>query len=127
MGLDFVLAHPDRQYLTTEQEKVDYFTGALRLEPLLLPAKRYVGRGPASERYCDRYFVEKFPIFLSPSPQAAMPPVVALTYIDEGQAGLSGFSTFLHHYASLLANLRHFQLIYVAATDVLFEAAATRL
>lgn len=123
MGLDFVLAQPDRQYLATEQEKVDYFTGALRLEALLLPAKRYAVRGEANEPCSERYFVEKFPIFLSPSPQAAMPPTVAFTYVDEGQAGLSGFSTFLHHYASLLANLRHFQMIYVAATDVHFEAA----
>jgi hypothetical protein len=124
MGLDFVLAHSDRQYLATEQEKVDYFTGTLKLEALLLPVKRYTGRGPAGERYCDRYFVEKFPISLSPSSGVAKPPVVAFTYIDEGQAGLSGFSTFLQHYASLLGHLPQFQLIFVAANCVHFEAAA---
>jgi hypothetical protein len=127
MGLDFVLALPDRRYLATEQEKVDYFTGDLRLDPLLLPAKRYAnsgGVGACDGESCQRYFVEKFPMFLSPSPQAATPPVVGFVYVDEGQAGLSGFWTFLQNYASLWANVRQFQVIYVAANDIHFEAAA---
>jgi hypothetical protein len=43
MGFDYVLAHRDYRYLVTETEKLEYFLGALRLDPLYLPARAYVG------------------------------------------------------------------------------------
>jgi hypothetical protein len=102
MCLDFVLAHPTCEYLATELEKLSYFTAALQLEKSLLPVKRYTSHGQITERY----FVEKFPIFLSPSSHPAAPPVVSFCFVDEGSAGLSGFWTFLNRYHWLLANLR---------------------
>ena len=120
MDLDFVLAHPDVEYLATEQEKTDYFTRRLQLDPLLLPTKRYASQGQTTERY----FVEKFPIFLRPAAQSALSPVVSFCFVDEGAAGISGFETFLKKYRMLLAGLREFQLIYVAEADRHFEAAA---
>src|SRR6266508_1093437 len=41
MGLDFVLAHRDHVYLATEREKVEYFTGTLKIDLTKLPAKLY--------------------------------------------------------------------------------------
>lgn len=120
MGLDFVLRSPDHFYLATEQEKVDYFSGALELEKSLFPVKRYANNG----RTIERYFIEKYPIFLSPSAQPAMPPVVSFCFIDEGSAGISGFSTFLNQYGGLLNRLRESRVIYVAATSTHFQAAA---
>src|SRR6185503_63503 len=80
MGFDFVLASRQHEYLATEQEKVDYFTETLQMDRLLLPAKRYASKGQVTERY----FVEKFPIFLSPSLKASRPPVVSFCFVDEG-------------------------------------------
>jgi hypothetical protein len=119
MGLDFVLRHRHNEYLATEQEKVEYFTAQLGLERALLPANRYTGRG----RVAERFFVEKFPISLSQSSEPLAPPVVSFCFVDEGEATLSGFYTFLHRYSLLLTHLREFRVIYVAANDAHFQAA----
>jgi hypothetical protein len=120
MGLDFVLAHPEHEYLATEQDKFEYFVGTLQLEKSALPTKRYAASGQVTERY----FVEKYPIFLSQSHQPASPPVVSFCFVDEGAAGIDGFRTFLQQYARLLRHLREFHVVYVAASDRLFQAAA---
>jgi hypothetical protein len=125
MGLDFVLGQPDRQYLATEQEKLDYFIGDLQLDRTVLPVKRYSASNQSRDHFTDRYFVEKFPVFLSPSPRTAASPVVSFCYVDEGQAGVSGFCTFLQQYAPLFVRLRQFEVIYVAASDFHFGAAAS--
>ena len=121
MGLDFVLAHPDKAYLATEQEKRFFFQNVFSIEPADLPAKKYAGRGPLT----TRYFVEKYPIFHSPSPESACPPVVSFGFVDPGLSGLNGFETFLNHYSALLAHLRDFIVIYVAANEVLLAKART--
>jgi len=120
MGLDFVLAHREHQYLATEQEKLDHFVGTLGLDKSLLPTKRYASQGQITERY----FVEKFPLFITPSSHAACSPVVSFCFVDEGLADLSGFSTFLERYGPVCATLREFQLIYVATHDGHFKGAA---
>jgi hypothetical protein len=119
MCLDFVLAHRTHEYLATEQDKLAYFTHTLQLEASLLPAKRYASHGQITERY----FIEKFPLFLSPSSHAATPPVVSFCFVDEGACGLSGFWTFLNRYRGLLTHLRESQVIYVAGPGGHFEAA----
>ena len=121
MGLDFVLAHPDKEYLTTEQEKVAFFNERFSVEPHELPVKHYAGRGEITERY----FVEKYPIFWLPSPEPASPPVVSFCFVDPGLAGVVGFETFLSQYGSLFSNLHDFEVIYVAAKEVLFPEART--
>jgi hypothetical protein len=70
MGFDFVLAHRRVQFLATEQEKVDYFTRTLELDPSALPAKLYRSRKSAAAT--TRYFIDKYPVFLSPSGQTAV-------------------------------------------------------
>jgi hypothetical protein len=119
MGLDFVLAHPHHQYLTTEREKVGFFEATFGIKTKVLPIKRYAGSGQVTERY----FVEKFPIAYSPNSEPAAQPLVSFCFIDPGLATVDGFETFLDRYAPLLAALPHFRVIYVAATDVLFGKA----
>jgi hypothetical protein len=119
MGLDFVLQHPRHEFLATEPEKLNYFTARLGLDRAFLPVTRYGSR----EQMTERYFVEKFPIYLSASSESARPPVVSFCFVDEGEATLSAFGTFLERYGLLLAHLREFQLVYVAAHDAHFEAA----
>lgn len=116
MGFDFVLSHPEHHYLATEQEKVDYFSSH-SIDPTALPSKRFCSNG----RVTDRYFVEKYPLFLTNS--AGTPPVVSFCFIDEGLAGISGFQTFLAQYAGLLGALSAFHVIYVAASGFLFQEA----
>lgn len=119
MGLDFVLAHPQEEYMATEQEKVEFFCTRLGIHREALPTKRYASRGQIT----DRYFVEKYPICHLPSPQPAGAPVVSFCFVDPGHASVCGFETFLSQYGQLFAALREFGVVYVAASDVLFDKA----
>ena len=76
MGLDFVLGHPENTYLATEREKVDFFTGTLGIDRSLLPIKRFVSQ--QSKATTDRYFVDKYPIFITPSEDKQSPRSVVL-------------------------------------------------
>jgi hypothetical protein len=119
IGLDFVLAHLRHEYLATEQEKLDYFVRILGLDQAVLPTKRYAGSGSVT----DRYFVEKFPLFLSEG-QGSASPVVSFCFVDSGATGVDGFTTFLSRYSRLLRELRQSHIIYVAATERLFGTAS---
>jgi hypothetical protein len=119
MGLDFVLAHPNPRYLATEQEKLAYFDGLAIPRPAL-PAKVY--RSPDSGGETDRYFVEKYPLFLAGAAQGSA-PVVTFCFVDEGLATLSRFETFLAQYGPLFSKLTSFAVIYVAADPVHFKPA----
>jgi hypothetical protein len=120
MGLDFVLAHSAQQFLVTEQEKVDYFTGALNVDVATLPAKLF--RSRSREATTTRYFVDKYPIFL-PAATSDTSPVVSFCFVDEGLTTASRFETYLHQYSPLFAALPRFHVIYVAATQAPFQWA----
>ncbi len=124
MGFDFVLAHGDVRYLATEQEKLDYFTGTLNLKVDQLPAKLYRSRKSSSAT--TRYFLEKYPLFLSPAREessASSPPVVSFCFVDEGMVSLSRFESYLRNYRSLFNSLPGFRLVYIAAKNRHFESA----
>jgi hypothetical protein len=121
MCLDFVLAHREFPYLTTEREKLEYFTGTLELDPSRLPSKLY--HSARSDRSTVRCFVDKYPMFLAPGRQGSDPLVVSFCFVDEGLAGLSRFETYLVQYGPLLRSLAEFRLIYVAASQVHFTEA----
>ena len=122
MALDFVLAQREYTYLATEQEKHNYFREALKIEAAVLPAKHYHGAQPTLTT--TRYFVEKYPIFLSGAAREGAPAVVAFCFVDEGAASLSGFETFLQHYGRLFASLQEFRVVYVADKEAWFRPAA---
>ena len=119
MGLDFVLFHQNNEYLATDQEKRSFFRETFHVESGELPAKHYASHGLLTHRH----FVEKYPIFYSPSARAACPPVVSFCFVDPGLAGVSGFETFLSRYAGLFIYLPEFCAIYVATSDALFSKA----
>jgi hypothetical protein len=120
MALDYVLGHRSHHYLATEQEKVDYFVLTLGIDSSKLPAKTYPSG--ARELGTRRYFVEKYPLFLSTSPLSAS-PVVSLCYVDEGVLSTTGFESFLNRYRRLFTALRRFRLIYVAAEQLHLRSA----
>src|SRR2546425_4362 len=57
MGLDFVLDHPQHEYLATEREKLDYFVGSLKIAPEVLPTRWYEsarGHGTTAKHFVDK-------------------------------------------------------------------------
>jgi hypothetical protein len=120
--LDFILANQDLQYFETEQDKVRYFCDELGVSKDSLPAKVYEG-GPDSQATL-RYFVDKFPLFLS-SPFSGAPPVVTLSYVD------SGFETSSHFVSHLgadgaLSAAQEFPVSLYRAKDAYFQKAEER-
>ncbi|MGB2625402.1 MAG: hypothetical protein WAK20_01325 [Candidatus Acidiferrum sp.] len=113
--LDFVLLNPGYQCLETEPEKVRFFSGKLNIQNHYLPTKLCLGKTP---RTSARYFVDKFPMFFSPSS-----PVVTFTYIDEGALVFANFVRHLKSCLPLFRQLSEFQFVYASRTDSNFEKA----
>jgi hypothetical protein len=124
IGLDFVLANPQHRYLATELEKVEYFSGILGIPQSALPYKRYVSRKSPSTT--TRYFVDKFPLFLSNADPVETRLRATFVFVDEGLVTLSAFENYLYQYAELWRALRSFRVIYASDSRRLFQAAARR-
>jgi hypothetical protein len=117
-ALDFILGKLDYTFFETEQEKVGYFTQQLGIDRKYLPAKRYAGT--IQERFTDRYFVDKFPMFLIPR---FSPPVVSFSFVDPGLESLDSFHTHLQAYFPLFCQLGSVRFHYVATRDTYQEHA----
>jgi hypothetical protein len=124
MGLDFVLAHRNYRYLATEREKLDYFSGTLGIVVSVLPYKRYISLKTPSTT--TRYFVDKFPIFLTETTPSEPRLRPCFCFVDEGSVTLSGFETYLQQYADLWRALKEFRVIYVADSKRLYRPAERR-
>ena len=124
MTLDFVLGHPNPRYLATEREKLEYFSSVLGIPLQSLPFKRYVAvKGKSTT---TRYFVDKYPVFLSERETSEPRSKASFCYVDQGATTRMGFDTYLDQYAGLFLELADFELIYVADRDLLFAPAAQR-
>lgn len=121
MCLDFVLAHLDHRFLATETEKVEYFVVERGIEVESLPSRRYQSR--STTETTERFFIEKFPMYLDASSSSLTAPVVHFAYVDEGVQSLEGFSTFARQHRRLFEALRHFEVVYVAAESRWFARA----
>jgi hypothetical protein len=122
LSLDFVLAHRDYRYLATEREKLDYFSGTLEIALSSLPYKRYISLKTTSSTI--RYFVDKYPIFLSDISVTAPPSATTcFCFVDQGSLTLSAFETYLDQYSPLWRLLSDFHIIYVADSRRLFARA----
>lgn len=122
MILDFVLAHPDENYLETEAAKADYFTRQRGIPLTALPGRIYHGIKSAANT--KRYFVDRFPIFLpAPGSPLSLPPVVTFTYCDTPGTSLLAYLTHLRSYEQLLRWLPDFNFIYASAEPYKFERA----
>jgi hypothetical protein len=117
--LDFVLAHLQYEYLETEDHKLNYFCQQLGLPKELLPKKRYCGA--IHNTTTERYFVDKFPMFLSSSSFSS--PVATFTFADPGLGMLDSFKTHLLAYGSLFEALSEVRLVYVSPRPTQFEVA----
>ena len=95
--LDFVLANPDHQYLEAEGEKVRYFHEVLGLPLRLLPGRIY--KGLRSTSNTQRYFVDRFPIFIPKDGNSlSLPPVVTFVYCDSAECTLTAYVSHIRAY-----------------------------
>ena len=85
-----------------------------------LPQRIY--RSPHGRPTTTRYFVDKFPLFLS-SASSAPSPVVGFCYVEGGTGKPSGFDTYLLQWRELFSRLDRFRIIYVAANERMFPKA----
>ena len=121
--LDFVLARSDQRYLETESEKVAYFHDTLGLSLPLLPGRIY--KGIKSGTNTKRYFVDRFPILLTPPNNSlALPATATFTYCDGADPSLAGYVSHLRSYEKFLRRLPSFNFIYAAPNPSKFHRAA---
>lgn len=116
--LDFVLAHPDREYLETEPEKVRFFRESCNVPVEALPAKIYHGQ-PTSQPTV-RYFVDRFPMYLDANSSS---PLVTFTYLQGPAASHSELIHHLEDYVPLFRKLSEFNFLYLSRVDFHFEKA----
>jgi hypothetical protein len=117
-ALDFILARLDYTFFESEQEKVRHFAEQLGIDKKYLPAKRYAGA--IRERFTDRYFVDKFPMFLVPQSSS---PVVSFSFVDPGLGSLDSFQTHLSTYFPLFCQLSSLRFHYIATRDTFHDRA----
>jgi hypothetical protein len=121
--MDFLLENPDYDFLETESDKLNLFCESLAVPKEVLPAKVYEGfpgRHPAV-----RYFVDKFPLFLTP-PLSGATPVVTFAFVDSGTGSLRSFMAHLAAYQGLFRHLKSFRLLYIARRATEFRRAEDR-
>ncbi|HVR22986.1 MAG TPA: hypothetical protein VMU26_06660 [Candidatus Polarisedimenticolia bacterium] len=119
MGLDFVLEHPEHQFLAAQQDKLRYFLENRKIEADLLPSRGFCARGA----FVVRHFVDGFPMFLT----AGHPPAMSFTYVDDGQLTTAAFRSFLAQYSRLFQALGSVGLSFLTRSRDRFEAAQKAL
>lgn len=116
--LDFVLAHPDRHFVETEAEKLQFFRERCNVPVEFLPSKLYYGKHTSEPAV--RYFVDRYPLSFD---EGRGVPIVTFSYIH-GPA--VSFSELIHHledYLPLFRRLPEFRFTYLSRVEFQFEKA----
>jgi hypothetical protein len=103
MSLDYVLANPNKCFLTTESDKLEYL-GALGTTASEYPSRTYTPNLKTSVRPTTRYFIEKFPIFRRGEG-------AGFTFMCENS--VQTFESFLDRYLRLLVSIPEAEFVYV--------------
>jgi hypothetical protein len=115
MGLDFVLEHPEHEYLATGADKLSYFVEARGIDAGLLPARAFCVRGVLIRRQ----FVDGFPLFL----RRDATPKICFCYVDDGQLSTAAFRSYLRQYQRLFEALGTVKLYFLTQESRRFDAA----
>ncbi len=107
LALDFILTHPENDYLETAQKKRQYFTETLRLDSALFTSE------DASRKHIT--FSDGFPVFLD-GQCPELPRVVTFTYVDSGHWNLDPYVAHLRRYRPLFQHIPSFQFIYISTS-----------
>lgn len=111
MVLDFVLGHPNVEWLATEDDKVTLFTTRFGVPQMDLPQRVYVApRRDAPSTV--RYFVHKLPIFVTAD--SLVISVVWLVTETSGEA----FEHFLLDHVRFLSHLTEWRIVAVAPRHI---------
>ena len=117
-ALRFVLDHLSFEYLEEEPDKVDYFVNTHELSEALLPARTYAPKNSSTKEPVTRYFVDRFPLFLT---EESTP---VFTFIDERETTTEAFRTHvLQHLALLRALPVPSKMIFVSPVRHKFKDA----
>jgi hypothetical protein len=119
MAVDLAMAHREVVFLATEQERVDY-CDRLGVDRARLP--QHVVRPYRSSTPQIHYFPHPSLVGLRDADGPA--PTVVCAYVDDGDTGATGFSTFLRRHGRLLAVLPRWQVVYVAERSRQIAAAS---
>src|SRR6266849_3284744 len=87
-----------------------------------MPGKVY--RGALGTTDATRYFVDKFPMFLTHD-EGSSQPVVSFTFVDTGRLSQLPFITHLDWYGTFFARLKRFHFVYVSPNRANFPKAET--
>ena len=123
LSLDYVLDHSEQHFLRTEQQKMDYFHGALRIPQEKLPFLELVSRSGNSYRV---YFPERFPVSILPG-QGGESPTVSFGFVDDGIQTLEPFRRFLARHEQLLRTLPCSEIVYIAESERHFAGAGAMI
>jgi hypothetical protein len=121
--LDFVLAHPDLQYLESQEEKLRFFQAQLGI-----PASLLLGQTDSAgglDPTLNRFFKDRFPVFVSArngsTPGSALPTFV---YCDPAHHGISWFAGYLDRHQTFFRRLPVFNLIYATPSPWKLDRAS---
>lgn len=115
MGLDFILEHPEYQYLVTQQEKLSYFFEQRGIDPKALPARLFRSNGTLTT-HC---FPDEFPLFV----YRGNLNTVSFVYIDDPQLSVAAFCSYIRHSHRLFQALGLVGLVFVTSHQYRFEIA----
>ena len=121
MGLDFILEHPEHQYLMTQEEKLSYFFEQRGIDPQALPARFFRSNGALT----TRYFPDGFPQFVD----RGNPPAPSFVYVDDAHLSADAFRSYLRNYQNLFEALGTVDLVFVTTSSERFgvgQKALTR-
>lgn len=121
MVLDYMLDRLQERFLSTEQEKVDFFCSLPGISLSYLPK---ISFQPANRNGAttERYFVERFPIAIHDDDQPNK-KLARFSYFDEGAFTTKSFCSFLLRHQQLLSKVDRFALDYVALNSQNFASA----
>jgi hypothetical protein len=115
MGLDLVLEHQEYQFLSTEQQRLEYFFERRRIDAEALPARLYSSNGTLT----TRYFPDGFPQFVRDD----NPLAVSFVYVDDAQLTADAFRAYLRNYKSLFERLGELDLLLLTTVATRFTIA----
>jgi hypothetical protein len=120
--LDFVLAHPDLQYLESQAEKLKFFHEQLGVPAGLFPVQtdRTEGLDPS----LNRFFKDRFPVFVSARNGGTGSALPTFVYCDPAHHGISWFAGYLDRHHVLLRRLPGFNLVYATPSPWKLDRAS---
>jgi hypothetical protein len=117
--LDFVLSNPDCKYLSSESDKVSYFSAGYAVPTHDLPSREFGGRYlPYAE---ERFFTDGHPVFFVANYPQDVP---VFTFFQDSALDLGGLAQHLKSYLPLFHRLPKFDFWFLARHSALSNQAA---